>query len=220
MYFKKKIFAYYILLILFTLNFNLPAINNEILVDKIIAVVGDTVISFSDIEKAVLLYPILRNNDESEIKFYKQILNELIDYRVIYLEYGNEIILNENDFEKIELEIIEKSGSFQKLNKILDSFDMTWQNFRVFIKERVFFEKTIREKFQFKISITFNDVKDFYKKEYVPNQKKLNLVPKSLIAMTPKIENHLRQIETGKKIKSWLKDIRDNYKIRILSKII
>jgi hypothetical protein len=97
---------------------------------------------------------------------------------------------------------------------------MTWQNFRVFIKERVFFEKTIKEKFQFKISIAFNDVKSFYKKEYVPNQKKLNLIPKSLIEMTSKIENHLRQIETGKKIKSWLKDIRDNYKIRILSKII
>jgi hypothetical protein len=217
MYSKNKIFTIIFSFLLFT-NISNFAKNDEILIDKISAVVNDTIISFSDIEKAILLFPILRKKDESEKAFYNQILVELINYRVIYLEYGNDIILNENDYEKVELQIIKKTGSFQKLTTILKRFDMTWEDFRVFIRERVFFEKTIKEKFQFKISISFNKVRKFYDDEYVPGLKRLNIIPKTLIEMTPQIENHLRRIETQKKINTWLKDIRDNYDIRILYK--
>ena len=94
---------------------------------------------------------------------------------------------------------------------------MTWEDFRSFIRETVFFEKIIKEKFQFKISIFFKDVEKFYINEYLPMQKKLNLNPRSLIEMTPAIKDHLRKKETGEKIKSWIKDIKDTYDITILS---
>jgi len=216
MSFKNKI-IYNLIVFLTFFTINISANNKEIMIDSISAVVNDTIISFSDIEKAVLLFPILRLSNESEKAFYRQILDELINYRIIYLEYGNDIIINENDYEKVELQIIKKTGSFQKLNVILNRFDMSWKDFRIFIKERVFFDKTIKEKFQLKISISFNEVKRFYIHEYVPTLKKLNIVPKTLIEMTPVIENHLKRIETKKKINTWLKDIRDNYNIRILN---
>ena len=212
MYFKN-IF----IIISLLLSLNIYGERNEILIDKLVAVVKDTIISFSDIEKTVLLYPDLRRNKNSESYFYKLILEDMINYRTIYLEYSNEFILNESDYEKVQLQIIRKAGSIQNLNIILESFDMKWNDFRLFIKEKVFFEKIIKEKFQFKISILFNDVETFYNNEYVPMQKKLNLTPKSLIDMTAEIKNHLRKIETGKKIENWIKDIKDTYDIRIVS---
>ncbi len=213
MYFKRFI------IISLLLSLNIYGERNEILIDKLVAVVKDTIISFSDIEKTVLLYPDLRRNKDSERHFYKLILEDMINYRTIYLEYSNEFILNESDYEKVQLQIIKKAGSIQNLNIILESFDMKWNDFRLFIKEKVFFEKIIKEKFQFKISILFNDVETFYNNEYVPMQKKLNLTPKSLIDMTAEIKNHLRKIETGKKIKNWIKDIKDTYDIRIMSEL-
>ncbi len=216
MYFKKSVFIIVLIFFSFCLQWNLSGQSREILIDKLVAVVGDTIISFSDIEKVIILYPVLRGKNVSERSFYKQILGDLINYRTIYLEYSNDLILNESDFEEIELQIINKAGSIQELNKIIESFDMTWESFRQFIKERVFFDKIIKEKFQFKISIFFNDVEGFYKNVYVPTQKTLNLIPKSLIEMTPEIENHLRKIETGKKIQSWIKDIKGTYDIKIL----
>lgn len=212
MYFKN-IF----IIISLLLSLNIYGERNEILIDKLVAVVKDTIISFSDIEKTVLLYPDLRRNKNSESYFYKLILEDMINYRTIYLEYSNEFILNESDYEKVQLQIIRKAGSIQNLNIILESFDMKWNDFRLFIREKVFFEKIIKEKFQFKISILFNDVETFYNNEYVPMQKKLNLTPKSLIDMTAEIKNHLRKIETGKKIENWIKDIKDTYDIRIVS---
>ncbi len=212
MYFKN-IF----IIISLLLSLNIYGERNEILIDKLVAVVKDTIISFSDIEKTVLLYPDLRRNKNSESYFYKLILEDMINYRTIYLEYSNEFILNESDYEKVQLQIIRKAGSIQNLNIILESFDMNWNDFRLFIREKVFFEKIIKEKFQFKISILFNDVETFYNNEYVPMQKKLNLTPKSLIDMTAEIKNHLRKIETGKKIENWIKDIKDTYDIRIVS---
>ncbi len=212
MYFKN-IF----IIISLLLSLNIYGERNEILIDKLVAVVKDTIISFSDIEKTVLLYPDLRRNKNSESYFYKLILEDMINYRTIYLEYSNEFILNESDYEKVQLQIIRKAGSIQNLNIILESFDMNWNDFRLFIREKVFFEKIIKEKFQFKISILFNDVETFYNNEYVPMQKKLNLTPKSLIDMTAEIKNHLRKLETGKKIENWIKDIKDTYDIRIVS---
>jgi len=214
MYFKN-IF----IIISLLLSLNIYGERNEILIDKLVAVVKDTIISFSDIEKTVLLYPDLRRNKNSESYFYKLILEDMINYRTIYLEYSNEFILNESDYEKVQLQIIRKAGSIQNLNIILESFDMNWNDFRLFIREKVFFEKIIKEKFQFKISILFNDVETFYNNEYVPMQKKLNLTPKSLIDMTAEIKNHLRKIETGKKIENWIKDIKDTYDIRIVQAI-
>ncbi len=189
--------------------------SEEILIDKIVAVVEDSIISFSDIEKAVLLYPLLRSHRQSEEAFYRSVLTDLINYRTLYLEFNKDLILNESDYEKIQLQVIEKAGSIQELNGILKRFDMNWDQFRDFIKERVFFDKIIKEKFQFKSSIEFKAVEAFYQHEYVKMQRMLNLVPRSIEEMAPEIENHLRKIETGKKIDSWIRDIKSTYNIKV-----
>lgn len=151
--------------------------------------------------------------EESPKAFYNRILHELINYKVIYLEYKNDFILTEEDYEEVQTPIIKKQGSLNQLTKLLKKYDMNWKDFKDFIKERVLYEKVLKEKFQMNIKISFNEIKSFYYEDYLSLQKELNLKSNSLIEMTSLIEKHLRKIKTENKLSGWLEEIKSSYKI-------
>ena len=184
-----------------------------ILIDKIAAVVNGEVITVSDIEKAIGLYPILRKRSEADDVFYYRVLDELINSKIIYQEYRNEFALTDDDYEQVQSPILLKAGSMEKLRALLKSYDMEWNDFREYIREKVLYEKVIREKFPMKIIIQFKEIEDFYEKEYVPSQRQLNLAPRTLIEMAPIIEKYLRKSKTEERLAGWLADVRSSYKI-------
>lgn len=184
-----------------------------ILVDKIAAVVNGEIIAVSDIEKAINFYPILRRRNEADEVFYYRVLDELIHYKVIYLEYRSEFTLTDDDYEQVQSPILLKAGSMEKLRALLKSHQMEWNDFREFIREKVLYEKVLREKFPMKISIQFQEIEDFYQKEYVPSQQQVSLSPRTLIEMAPIIEKYLRKTKMEERMSGWMADVRSSYKI-------
>ncbi len=185
----------------------------SVLMDKIVAVVNDEIITLSDLHKAILSYPVFRDKDESEHSFHQRILQNLINYKVIYQEYQKEFQLSEEDYEDIQIPVIKKVGSLEKLMDTLRKFDMDWQDFKQFIKEKVVYEKVLKVQYQSKITIPYNEIEQFYNQEYLPVQKRLGLQAKSLIEMTPLIEKYLRKKRTDLKLKDWLQGIKTFYRI-------
>jgi len=186
-----------------------------ILVDKIAATVNEEVITIYDIERAIAFFPILRQNNESEENFYFRILGDLITYKTIVLEYSDEFNLSEEDFEMVQTQILQKAGSLEKLLATLGNFAMSWSEFLEFIREKVLYEKVLREKFQMEITIPFNEIEDFFNRDYLPSQQQLGLEPRTLVEMAPLIEKYLRTLRTEKQLSAWLNDIRSAYKIEI-----
>lgn len=186
---------------------------STIIIDKIAAVVNNEIITITDIDKSIYLFPVFKKKEESSKTFYNRILQELINYKVIYLEYKNDFILTEENYEEVQTPIIKKQGSLNQLIKLLKKYDMNWKDFKDFIKERVLYEKVLKEKFQMNIKISFNEIKSFYYEDYLSLQKELNLKSNSLIEMTSLIEKHLRKIKTENKLSGWLEEIKSSYKI-------
>jgi parvulin-like peptidyl-prolyl isomerase len=186
-----------------------------ILVDKIAAVVNDEIITIHDIERAIALYPVLRQKSETEENIYFRVLSDLINYKVIFLEFNDEFNLSEEDFEQVQTPILKKAGSMEKLLAILNGFTMSWSDFQNFIREKVLYEKVLREKFQMEITIPFSEIETFYNNDYVPSQQRLGLAPQSLVEMAPVIEKYLRQLKTEEQLSAWLNDLRANKKIEI-----
>ncbi len=186
---------------------------STIIIDKIAAVVNNEIITMTDIDKSIYLFPVFKKKEESPKAFYNRILQKLINYKVIYLEYKNDFILTEENYEEVQTPIIKKQGSLNQLIKLLKKYDMNWKDFKDFIKERVLYEKVLKEKFQMNIKIGFNEIKKFYYEDYLSLQKELNLKSNSLIEMTSLIEKHLRKIKTENKLSGWLEEIKSSYKI-------
>jgi hypothetical protein len=186
-----------------------------ILVDKIAATVNEEIITIHDIERAIAFFPMLRQNNESEENFYFRILGDLITYKTIALEYSDEFNLSEEDFEMVQTQILQKAGSLEKLLAVLSNFAMNWNDFLEFIREKVFYEKVLREKFQMEITIPFIEIEDFFNRDYLPSQQQLGLEPRTLVEMAPGIEKYLRELRTEKQLSAWLNNIRSAYKIEI-----
>ncbi|HEX7502913.1 MAG TPA: hypothetical protein VF451_05800 [Acidobacteriota bacterium] len=189
--------------------------SGAILVDKIAAQVNDEIITVHDIERAIAFFPLLRQNNESEENFYARVLGDLITYKAITLEYGDEFTLSDEDFEIVQTQILQKAGSLEKLLATLSTFAMSWSDFEAFIREKVLYEKVLREKFPMELAIPFAEIEEFYNHDYLPSQLRLGLEPQSLAEMTPQIEKYLRKLRTEKQLSTWLSDIRSAFTIEI-----
>lgn len=197
------------ILILFLILFQV----SPVLIDKIAAVVNEEIITLTDIDKAIRFFPLARKKDEPEQAFYARVLEDLINYKVVYLEYKNEFKLTEEDYEEVQAPAIMKFRSLDKLMARLEEFDMKWADFKDFIKEKVVYEKVLKEKFFDEVKVDFKEIEVFYNEEYVPQQRRLNLTPKSLIEMTPRIEKQLKKSRARQMTSTWLKGIKSSYKI-------
>jgi hypothetical protein len=168
-----------------------------IAVDRIAAVVNDEIITQSDIDKAIRFYPVFRKKDESDRAFYISVLQDLINYKVICLEYRDEVTLREEDYTGVQTSIIKKVGSYDQL----------------FIREKVVYEKVLKQKIQLKITINFQEIQRFYNEQYLPQQRSLRLKPRTLIEMAPLIETKLRKDRIEQELAEWMKEIAASYKI-------
>jgi peptidyl-prolyl cis-trans isomerase SurA len=187
-----------------------------ILIDRVVAVVNDEIITLTDIQKATLLYPLFRDRKESEKDFQKRVLISLINHKVIYHEYRDEFLLNEEDYEDVQTPVIKKVGSLGELMVLLRHYDMDWQDFKRFIVEKVLYEKVLKDQYSTKITIPYTEIQAFYEGEYLPVQKRLGLQARSLVEMTPLIEKYLRKTYTDDRLKTWLEDIKATYRIENL----
>ncbi len=178
-----------------------------VLQDRIAAFVGDRIITMTEVDLAIQIYPVFRRTDESEGTFYTRVLWELIHQKLVAAEFGDEFAPDEKDYEATQTAIITKAGSLERLLTLLARFDMDWQDLRTFIADRVLTEKVIKEKFSLKITVSFEDIEAFYQQEYLPPQRAIGSEPRSLVAMAPVIEQYLRQQRTLEKLADWYDDL-------------
>ncbi len=202
--------------VLILLYLCLPVRAEPVLIDQIAAVVNDEIITLSDIQKAIKLYPLFRDKNENEKDFQKRVLLSLINHKVIYHEYRDEFRLSEEDYEEVQILVIKKIGSLGELMILLRHYDMDWPDFKQFIIEKVVYEKVLNDQFSTKITIPYAEIQEFYNQEYLPVQQRLGLQARSLIEMTPLIEKHLSKKLTDTRLKAWLKDIKTIYRIESL----
>jgi hypothetical protein len=186
-----------------------------ILVDRIVAQVNEEIITLHDVERAVALFPAQRLESESEDEFYSRVLDDLVTCKVIALEYGDEFNLNEEDVEAVQTQILQKAGSLETLQATLGRFAMSWSDFQRFIREKVLYEKVLREKFPMDLIIPFEEIEEFYNSVYLPSHLQIGLEPQSLVEMAPQIETHLRRQRKEQQLADWLDDIRSAYRVEI-----
>lgn len=200
---KKRSLLFCVFLWLFALLLRAELV----IIDQIAASVNEEIITRSDMDKAIRFYPYFRKKGESDRAFYLNVLQDLINHKMVYLEYSEEATLKEEDYTEEETSIIKKIGSYEQLIALLQQYDMQWRDFREFIKEKVVYEKVLKQKFQLQIAIDFNEIEAFYNEQYLPQQVSLQLKPKTLIEMAPFIEAKLRKDRTEEPLAGWLKEI-------------
>lgn len=186
---------------------------STVMLDRVAAVVNDEIITYTDIDKAISFFPFFRTGGESEEAYYVRVLDDMIAYKAVYLEYRDDFTLAEEDYEMVQTPIIGKLGSLDQLLALLKKYDMEWPDFKEFITEKVLYEKVLKEKFHIQVDIAFKEIETFYNEEYLPLQASLGLKPRTLIEMTPVIENHLSKTRAESQLSTWINELKAGFKI-------
>ncbi len=81
-----------------------------IMIDKLAARINEEIITFTDIVLSLQFYTLFGKKGETEEQYYLRALQDLIHYKVIFLEHKDQYTLIPEDFIDLQTEIINKVG--------------------------------------------------------------------------------------------------------------
>ena len=144
----------------------------------------------------------------------KDVLNKIILVKAVIREYQRdykaEEKLNINEFKE---KLIEDYGGIENLSKQLKIYGMKLEDLEKYIRDYLFFQKIKERVLMSKVIVRFDEIENYYKNIYIPNQKKLNLKIKPLAEAAAIIEKKLKLERATKLEKFWTKEILSHYNL-------
>jgi len=188
--------------------------SQRILLDKIVATVDTDIITLRELKA---FYPLhICSKSERNPSALMGCLNELIEFSVVQKEITERKEIKEEDYVEEEERIISELGGLNRVLGILEALDMSWEEFRGILSKKIISKKLIESLFYSRVSVSLEEIEEFYNKNYLPTMKSLEIPPLSLIEMSPAIEREIAREKTKKAIEEWIRERRSFHEINIL----
>lgn len=176
-------------------------------VDRIVAVVNEQVITLTDLRIAEAFGLYDEEFKEKSGDLHQLILERLIDQKLAIALAGEETFVENEELDSYQGRMIEKLGNDQARRR-LDEFGLDWQDLRVYIVEKIVYEKIISRRFGQRNIVSLQEIEDYYQKSYVPSQKEKGLEPKPMMELLDEIESRIIQEKIKTQISDWLRNLR------------
>ena len=203
----------------------LPAERGDV-VDRIVAIVNGDLVLESDVEEEerfTRLYPFRITSGET---LREQAINRLID-RALILQQEKGIVLQpvpdatvakeETDLRNELPECVRRDcKSDAGWKKFLTDEGFTEEELHDRLRQRAQVLGFIEQRFRSGISITDEQIADFYKKTMLPQYAKEHVAAPPLEVLSSRIEEVLLQQQVSVLLDSWLKSLRESGSVRLL----
>jgi peptidyl-prolyl cis-trans isomerase SurA len=197
-------------------------------VDRVVAVVNDDLILESDVDEERRFESIEPYRTEDENRSRERTVRRLID---------RTLILQQAELEPDETAVSNKEVDAQLATlrkdipackqyhcetdagwkKYVEDHGFTVEEFRKRWRERMQLLKFIEVRFRNGIRISDDEIKTYYEKTMLPEYAKRNVTPPKLETISPRIEEVLLQQQVGNLLRDWLKSLRAQGRVRIMS---
>jgi len=140
-----------------------------VIIDRIVAIVNDEVITLSELQEAIL--PFIKSSTDFVLssdreKLQKQLLNKMIEKKLELQEARKfHITATNEEVEKTIKNIMEENGilSIEDLERDLELQGMSLDTFKKRLKEEIIIMKLVNRQVKSKIQITESEIKSYYK---------------------------------------------------------
>ncbi len=144
----------------------------------------------------------------------EDILNKIILIKAVIYEFKRDYETSEDlNINSFKEKLIEDYGGIENLKKQLKVYNMNLEDLSKFIKDYLFFNKMKEKVLMSKVIVRFDEIENYYKKVYLPNQKKLNLPIKPLTEAAAIIEKKIKLERATKLEKYWKKELLSHYTV-------
>ncbi len=189
-------------------------LSQRIFWDKIVATVDSDIITFRELKASYLLH--ICSKAERTNEGVMNCLNEIVDFFFIQKEITEREEIREEDYVEEEERMIFELGGLDRVLEILNELDMSWDELREILSKKIMSKKLIENLFYSRVSVSIEEIEEYYKKRYLPLTERLEIPARSLIEMTPLIEKEIAKDKTKEIINEWVKERRSFHEINIL----
>ncbi len=204
---KKVLFSILLLVIFFNFAF---LQEKFFLIDKTLAVVDGEPITYLDFYTFLII--LKKNKNE-----LCNTLFEIVKIISVNKEFfSSNIKIKPDEIVSEEEKIIKNYGGVENLNRLKNRYQID----ESFFKEKLFFyiryKKLVSLYLEERISVKFDEIKDYYENVYKKEKIKLGLKPLPFPKAFALIEERLRKRKSLKEGKEWVRKIMGKHSIRVM----
>jgi len=218
MFFKeekiKKLMVLAASVLLFSLGSVLPVSWGEEVIDRILAVVNDEVITLTDVnivERFVLFDVPYETQDEN---LQKLILDQLINQKLVIQMTSERVEVSEEELESLLSDIVQKTDP-DLAGRALLQFGLDWDDLKSYLREKLLYRKIISLRFDQGVIVSIEEIERYYEQVYIPSQREKNLDPQPMIDVLDQIESALKRQKVEGQIQEWISNLKREANIQI-----
>lgn len=185
------------------------------MVDRIVAVVNEEVITLTDVRIAEAFGLYTEEIEEEAEDPRSLILQKLIDQKVVIQLSGEEVLIDAVKLDENLMRITQRIGAGE-VERRLTHFGLDWENLKDFLREKMAYQTIISERFSKVNPVSLKEIEEYYQRSYVPAQKEKGVEPKPMMEILDEIESGIKQEKIEAQIQDWIMNLRDKSDIQII----
>ena len=194
-----------LLLLAFTILLLIPSVRAQQIVDQILTLVNDEVITRTDLLWSIAMDPQAPSPvGPVSSDVLSQKLDVMIDERLIAQEAARipTAEITRDDIEKKRTELIKSFRSEAEFRQRIGSVGLTPQKLDELLRQRILIDRFADFRFRSFVLVTEQEIKRYYDESFVPEMRRKGQVPPSLDQMLQgaTVREQIRDILKGRKI--------------------
>jgi peptidyl-prolyl cis-trans isomerase SurA len=183
-------------------------------VDRIVAVVNDEVITLTDLNlvKTFGLYEGPKEEQVGDIQTH--ILDQLISQKLIIQLTSESIMLEEEEIELALSNIIQRMEPGEA-ERALIRFGLDWDDLKDYLREMLMYQKIISERFDQSVIVRLEEIEIYYEQIYIPSRRNKGLDPEPLTEMLEQIEKEIKREKVERQVHEWINNLKREANIQI-----
>lgn len=203
-----------IFLVAFSLGMLVSGSSGGEVIDRIMAVVNDEVITLTDVN-IVEKFGLVDIPDETQGQsLQKIVLDQLINQKLVIQMTGERIEVGEEELEALLSDIVQKTDP-ELAEKALLRFGLDWDDLKSYLRDKLLYQKIISQRFGMAVIVSIDEIEKYYEQVYVPSQREKNLDPQPMIDVLDQIESALKQEKVEGQIQEWIRNLKREANIQI-----
>jgi peptidyl-prolyl cis-trans isomerase SurA len=201
-------------LFLFFLWMLIPGYGQGEVVDRIVAVVNDEVITLTDVN-IIQKFGLFEDLEESQdADKQTQILSRLINQKLVIQLASERIMVDKEELEASLSDFIQKTDPDFAGTALLQ-FGLDWDDLKSYLHEKLLFQKIVSQRFNRGVIVSIEEIERYYEQVYVPSQREKKLSPQPMIEVLDQIEGELQREKVEDQVQEWIDNLKREANIQI-----
>jgi len=191
-----------------------PGYGQGEVVDRIVAIVNDEVITLTDVN-IIQTFGLFEDLEESpDADRQTQILSRLINQKLVIQLASERIVVAEEELEVSLSDVVQGTDPGLAGTALLQ-FGLDWDDLKSYLREKLLFQKIISQRFNRGVIVSIEEIERYYEQVYVPSQREKNINPQPMIEVLNQIEGELQREKVEDQVQEWIKNLKREANIQI-----